>query len=58
MCRPRWNHPHPDGNKRAAWAAPAMFIDLNQGTWERDPPDIDPGFDAQNPDHMLEPPTF
>ncbi len=35
------NHPLPDGNKRAAWAALVMFIDLNAGCWEPDPPDID-----------------
>jgi death-on-curing protein len=42
VCRLAWNHPLPDGNKRAAWAALVMFIDLNDGTWEPDPPDIDP----------------
>jgi len=41
VCRLAWNHPLPDGNKRAAWAALVMFIDLNDGTWEPDPPDID-----------------
>jgi len=35
------NHPLPDGNKRAAWAALVLFIDLNDGLWEPDPPDID-----------------
>jgi death on curing protein len=35
------NHPLPDGNKRAAWAALVMFIDLNDGLWESDPPDVD-----------------
>lgn len=35
------NHPLPDGNKRATWAAPLMFIDLNEGRWDPDPPDID-----------------
>ncbi|CAN5745724.1 hypothetical protein BH23ACT5_BH23ACT5_18450 [soil metagenome] len=34
VCRLAWNHPLPDGNKRAAWAAMAMFIDLNDGTWD------------------------
>ncbi|MGI8575184.1 MAG: Fic family protein [Egibacteraceae bacterium] len=29
LCRLAWNHPLPDGNKRAAWAALVMFIDLN-----------------------------
>ena len=40
-CRLSWNHPLPDGNKRAAWAALVMFIDLNAGTWEPDPPNVD-----------------
>ena len=40
-CRLAWNHPLPDGNKRAAWAALVMFVDLNGGTWEPDPPDVD-----------------
>ena len=35
------NHPLPDGNKRAAWASLVMFIDLNGGRWEPDPPDVD-----------------
>ena len=35
------NHPLPDGNKRAAWAALVMFIDLNGGRWDPDPPDVD-----------------
>jgi death-on-curing protein len=40
-CRLAWNHPLPDGNKRAAWAALLMFIDLNGGLWDPDPPDVD-----------------
>ena len=40
-CRLSWNHPLPDGNKRAAWAALVMFIDLNNGAWEPDPPNVD-----------------
>jgi death on curing protein len=36
-----WNHPLPDGNKRAAWAALVMFVELNGGRWEPDPPDVD-----------------
>jgi death on curing protein len=40
-CRLAWNHPLPDGNKRAAWTALTMFIDLNDGSWEPDPPDVD-----------------
>jgi death-on-curing protein len=45
-CRLAWNHPLPDGNKRAAWAALVMFIDLNDGTWDPDPPDVDDAEDA------------
>lgn len=41
VCRLAWNHPLPDGNKRAAWAALVLFIDLNGGHWEPDPPDVD-----------------
>ena len=37
---------HPDGSKRAAWAALVMFIDLNHGTWDPDPPDIDQAEEA------------
>jgi prophage maintenance system killer protein len=40
-CRLAWNHPLPDGNKRAAWAALVLFIDLNGGVWDPDPPDVD-----------------
>jgi death-on-curing protein len=39
-CRLAWNHPLPDGNKRAAWAALLMFVDLNGGVWTPDPPDV------------------
>ena len=41
VCRLTWNHPLPDGNKRVAWASLVMFIDLNGGAWDPDPPDID-----------------
>ena len=41
VCRLAWNHPLGDGNKRAAWATLVMFIDLNDGVWEPDPPDLD-----------------
>lgn len=41
VCRLAWNHPLPDGNKRAAWVTLAMFIDLNGGTWDPDPPEVD-----------------
>ena len=40
-CRLAWNHPLPDGNKRAAWGALVMFIDLNDGSWRPDPPVVD-----------------
>jgi death on curing protein len=40
-CRLAWNHPLPDGNKRAAWAALVMFVELNDGAWDPDPPDVD-----------------
>jgi death on curing protein len=40
-CRLAWNHPLPDGNKRAAWAALVMFVDLNGGVWDPDPPEVD-----------------
>ena len=40
-CRLAWNHPLPDGNKRAAWAALVVFLDLNDWAWDPDPPDVD-----------------
>lgn len=40
-CRIAWNHPLPDGNKRAAWACLVVFLDLNGWVWEPDPPDVD-----------------
>jgi death-on-curing protein len=40
-CRLAWNHPLPDGNKRAAWATLVLFIDLNTGRWDPDPPNVD-----------------
>jgi death on curing protein len=40
-CRLSWNHPLPDGNKRASWAALVMFLDLNGVVWHPDPPDVD-----------------
>jgi death-on-curing protein len=45
-CRLAWNHPLPDGNKRAAWASLVMFIDLNGGAWDPDPPDVDEAEEA------------
>lgn len=46
VCRLTWNHPLPDGNKRAARASLVMFIDLNHGRWEPDPPDVDDAEEA------------
>jgi len=40
-CRLIWNHPLVDGNKRAAWAGLLLFVDLNGGNWEPDPPVVD-----------------
>lgn len=40
-CRLAWNHPLPDGNKRASWVALAMFIDLNRGSWTTGEPSED-----------------
>lgn len=46
VCRLAWNHPLPDGNKRAPWASLVMFIDLNNETWKPDPPDVDEAEEA------------
>jgi death on curing protein len=40
-CRLSWNHPLLDGNKRSAWASLVVFVDLNGGLWDPDPPDVD-----------------
>ncbi len=40
-CRLAWNHPFPDANKRAAWEALVLFLDLNGILWSPDPPDVD-----------------
>ncbi len=40
-CRLAWNHPLPDGNKRASWAALVMFLDLNGIIWDPNPPNVD-----------------
>lgn len=40
-CRLAWNHPLPNGNKRAAWASLVLFLDLNEVSWDPDPPDTD-----------------
>lgn len=31
------NHPLPDGNKRAAWVALRLFVELNRWTWQPTP---------------------
>lgn len=31
------NHPLPDGNKRAAWVALRLFIEINKWTWRTKP---------------------
>ena len=40
-CHLAWNHPLPDGNKRASWACLVLFFDLNDVVWDPDPPDVD-----------------
>ena len=34
------NHPLPDGNKRAAWVAMRVFLEINDWTWKTRP-DVD-----------------
>ena len=49
LCWPvgsAWNHPLPDGNKRAAWACVVLFIDLNDGSWNNERPDTDDAVEA------------
>lgn len=41
VCRLAWNHPLPDGNKRAAWASLIMFLDLNGARWRPGAPNVD-----------------
>lgn len=45
-CRISWNHPLPDGNKRAAWACLNMFVELNGGRWRDGSPDVDQAVEA------------
>ncbi|MCB0976167.1 MAG: Fic family protein [Acidimicrobiales bacterium] len=45
-CRLAWNHPLPDGNKRASWASLLLFVDFNAGVWDPDPPDVDQAEEA------------
>lgn len=40
-CRIAWNHPLPDGNKRAAWVSLTMFVELNGGSWNAGQPQVD-----------------
>jgi len=40
VVRPARNHPLPDGNKRAAWVALRMFVEINGRSWLRRP-DLD-----------------
>ena len=40
-CRLAWNHPLPDGNKRASWATLVIFLDMNGIVWDPDPPNVD-----------------
>lgn len=41
VCRLAWNHPLPDGNKRAAWASLILFLDLNGARWRPGAPIVD-----------------
>ena len=34
------NHPLPDGNKRAAWVALRLFVEINEWSWDP-PPTVD-----------------
>jgi death on curing protein len=45
-CHIAWNHPLPDGNKRASWARLLLFLDLNGVGWDPDPPDFDKAEEA------------
>ena len=45
-CHIAWNHPLPDGNKRASWACHLLFLDLNGVGWDPDPPDFDKAEEA------------
>ena len=49
LCWPvgsAWNHPLPDGNKRAAWTCLVLFIDLNGGSWNDGRPDPNDAVEA------------
>lgn len=48
-CRLAWNHPLLNGNKRAAWAALVLFLDLNGVAWSPDPPNVDEAEAAMPP---------
>jgi death-on-curing protein len=45
-CRLARNHPLIDGNKRAAWAALVVFLDLNGVVWKPGEPDVDAAEEA------------
>jgi death-on-curing protein len=42
-CRIAWNHPLPDGNKRAAWACTVLCLDFKGSAWAAGAPDVDQG---------------
>lgn len=37
LVRLAWNHPLPDGDKRAAWVSLRLFVDINGWVWEPKP---------------------
>ena len=37
LVRLAWNHPLPDGNKRAAWVSLRLFVEINEWTWDPTP---------------------
>ena len=45
-CRIAWDHPLPDGNERAAWACLMLFIDLSDGSWNDEHPNVDDAVEA------------
>ncbi len=45
-CHIAWNHPLPEGNKRASWACLLLFLDLNGVGWDPDPPNFDEAEEA------------
>lgn len=59
-CHLAWNHPLSDGNKRFAWPALVLFLDLNGVVWSPDPPDVDEAEHAMSAvaAHDVEEPWF